>query len=308
MPYRLNYESPIEKQVRQLVNDELKDAADQLRKTGTGGRGEAVHEARKSLKKTRALLRLVQPYLGPVYREENDWLRQIGRELSEYRDAGAILDSLKALRKNHADELAGPEIDAAEQAILRRKRNLEKSGHLDETLPKLATGIDQALARAKRLKVPADGFGAIATGLKVRFRRGRKAMFRARTHPAPENYHEWRKRVKDHWYHARLLEDVWTELMKAYAEELKALQEWLGEDHNLTVIRDVLLGELNFREDDATMTKLLPVIRHEQEALRERSFALGSRVYAEKAGRVVARFETLWNAGREAPVELANHH
>lgn len=304
MSYRLNYESPIEKQVRQLIDDELKDAADQLRKTEANGRGEAVHEARKSLKKTRALLRLVQQYLGPVYRQENDWLRQIGRELSEYRDAGAILDSLKELRKNHSDELGGPEVDAAEHAILRRKRNLEKSGKLDETLPKLAAGIDQALARAKKLAIPADGFRAIASGLKVRFRRGRKAMFRARTHPAPENYHEWRKRVKDHWYHARLLEGVWSEMMKVYAGELKALQEWLGEDHNLTIIRDVLLRELNFTEDDATMSKLLPAIRQEQEALRERSFALGSRVYAEKAGRVISRFETLWNTGREAPVEL----
>ncbi|HEX4232166.1 MAG TPA: CHAD domain-containing protein [Bryobacteraceae bacterium] len=299
MAYRLHYEAPIEKQVQQLTGEELDYAAGQLRKTGKSDGNEAIHEARKSLKKTRALLRLVQPYLGPIYRQENDCLRQIGRELSEFRDAGAILETLRDLRKKHADQLKGPEIDAADRAILKRKQDLEDAGVLEKTLPRLADGIEKAAGRAKRLAVAADGFGAIATGLRNRFRRGRKAMLRARLHPAAENYHEWRKRVKDHWYHARLLEISWMEMMKAYADQLDMLQEWLGDDHNLTVVRDVLVRELNFREEDATMSKLLPVILEEQEKLREQSFALGRRIYAEKAGRVVQRLESLWNAGRE---------
>lgn len=299
MAYRLHYEAPIEAQIRQLSAEELDYAAGQLRKPEPRDRSEAIHEARKSLKKTRALLRLVQPYLGPVYRQENDCLRQIGRELSEFRDAGAILDTLKDLRKKYADQLGGPEIDTAVRAILKRKQNLEDAGRLEETLPRLADTIEKVSHRAKKLGVAADGFGAIATGLRDRFRRGRKAMFRARVHPAPENYHEWRKRVKDHWYHARLLEISWTEMMKPYADQLNILQEWLGDDHNLTVVRDVLLGELNFREEDATMSKLLPVILQEQERLREQSFALGRRIYAEKARPVTRWLESLWNAGRE---------
>lgn len=301
MPYNLNFEAPIEKQIRQLTGDELDEAASQLRKSDAAGQGESIHEARKSLKKARALLRLVQPHLGLVYRQENECLRQIARELSEFRDASAILDTFRDLRKKYAEELAGPEIDAADRAIRKRKQDLEQSGLLEEALPRLADGIEKAAGRAKKLNVPADGFEAIGAGLKNRFRRGRKAMFRARVHPAPENYHEWRKRVKDHWYHARLLESSWTEMMKVYADELKALQEWLGDDHNLTVVWDVLLRELNFREDDATMKKLLPVIVEEQEKLREQSFGLGRRIYAQKAGAVVRRLESLWNAGREVP-------
>jgi CHAD domain-containing protein len=300
MAYRLHYEAPIEKQVQQLTGDELDYAAGQLRKANKSERDEAIHEARKSLKKTRALLRLVQPYLGPVYRQENDYLRRVGRELSQFRDAGAILDSLRDLRKKYKDELAGSEIDAADRAILKRKEDLESSGLLEESLPRLVKEIEVAANRAKHLSIATDGFGAIAAGLRNRFRRGRKAMFRARVHPAPENYHEWRKRVKDHWYHARLLEISWTELMSVYADQLKILQEWLGDDHNLTVLRDVLVRELNFREEDATMSKLLPVIVEEQEKLRQQSFALGRRIYAEKAGPVLRRMESLWNAGRKA--------
>jgi CHAD domain-containing protein len=303
MPYRLNYEASIETQVRDLTGEELEDAANQLRTAHSEVTG-AIHESRKSLKKARALLRLVQPHLGPFYRQENDSLRQIARELSEIRDAGAIVDTLRELRKRYPDQLSGPELDAAEQAILARKQDTENAQRLKETLPNLVEELDEVAARVKDLNVTADGFTAISTGLKNRFRRGRKAMLRARAHPLPENYHEWRKRVKDHWYHARLLEASWTEMMRAYADQLKVLQEWLGDDHNLTVIRDVLLKELDFQEDDPTMTKLLPVIAQEQQKLRERSLALGSRIYAEKARTFVRRLQSLWKAAREAPLEL----
>ena len=166
MPYRLTYEEPIETQVRALIGKELEYAANQLRKKGPDV-SDAVHEARKSLKKARALLRLVQPYLGPLYRQENDSLRQIARELSHIRDAGAILDSLKDLRKRYSDRLSGPEIDPAERAFLERKKQLEGGGGSDQTLPKLAEQIEEAADRAKNLNVAADGFAAISTGLEI---------------------------------------------------------------------------------------------------------------------------------------------
>ena len=63
-------------------------------------------------------------------------------------------------------------------------------------------------------------------------------MARARKHPLPENYHEWRKRVKDHWYHVRLLEGFGTLGCGSYEKSLKELETLLGEDHNLVVLRE----------------------------------------------------------------------
>ncbi|MGC2656534.1 MAG: CHAD domain-containing protein [Bryobacteraceae bacterium] len=303
MAYRLECAAPIEQQIRNLTVEELTYAASQLRKPPKGDWNEGIHEARKSLKKARAVLRLVQSYLGPLYRQENDSLRLIARELSEFRDAGAIVESLQSLQKKYADKLAGPEIEAAHHAILQRKERLESSGRFEEDLPRLAGGIEEAAERGRKLEIPADGFRALSAGLKDRFRRGRRAMYRAQSRPVPENYHEWRKRVKDHWYHARLLECSWTEMMRAYADQLKVLQEWLGDDHNLTVMRDVLLSELNFDPGDATMRQLLPSMIEEQEKLRARSFSLGRRIYADKPRILTGRFESLWNAAHDAPLE-----
>ncbi len=65
----------------------------------------------------------------------------------------------------------------------------------------------------------------------------------AQDDPRPENYHDWRKRVKDHWYHVRLLESLWTEVLEAREASLKNLETWLGDDHNLVVLCDKLTNE-----------------------------------------------------------------
>ena len=46
---------------------------------------------------------------------------------------------------------------------------------------------------------------AIESGLLRSYRDGRKAFAQARREPSIEALHTWRKRVKDLWYHERLL-------------------------------------------------------------------------------------------------------
>ena len=63
MPYRLKPHKPIQGQVRRIAVKQFDLAAAAL-----GGRGGpasgAIHEARKHIKKVRALLRLVRPAIG----------------------------------------------------------------------------------------------------------------------------------------------------------------------------------------------------------------------------------------------------
>jgi hypothetical protein len=47
-------------------------------------------------------------------------------------------------------------------------------------------------------------------------------------------FHTWRRRVKDHWYHMRLLEHL-NATAHARARRLTRLEAWLGDDHNLVL-------------------------------------------------------------------------
>ena len=51
--------------------------------------------------------------------------------------------------------------------------------------------------------------------------------------------HEWRKRVKDLWYHVTLLEDAWKPVMSALADEAHELSDRLGDEHDVSVLRRV---------------------------------------------------------------------
>ena len=44
----------------------------------------------------------------------------------------------------------------------------------------------------------------------------------------PEIFHDWRKRVKDHWYHSRLLQGFWPAGIRPHRKAVKELSELLG--------------------------------------------------------------------------------
>ncbi len=110
-------------------------------------------------------------------------------------------------------------------------------------------------------------------------------MSAARKEQTAESFHEWRKRVKDHWYHVRLLESAWTDLLRAREGSLKNLETWLGDDHNLVV----LCAKLNESPDSfgeaADIQLFLALSTQYQKELRENALSLGERLYEEKPGQ-----------------------
>ncbi len=258
MAYRLTPGAPLEGEVRRIAREELASAAEGLRREKGAARDEAIHEARKSVKKVRALLRLVG---GGIARRENARLRAVARKLSELRDAAAMLEVLGSL--DGGDALAG-----VRRMLLERKRASDR-----KALPAVrssAAALGRIAARTERWRLGGLSDKDIARGLKRTLRRGRRAMTRAARCAGDAEYHEWRKRVKDHWYHVRLLgADADRE------KQLDELSEWLGDDHNLAVLRGLLAG-------DSDAAAAVHLIARRQAELRERALALGEQLYAAK--------------------------
>jgi CHAD domain-containing protein len=280
---------PVPEGIERIVREEIAAAVRQLGGQGDPSRDEAIHEARKNVKKIRGVLRLMQPELGDTYRLENIHFRDIGRQLSQFRDAGAIVETFDALRAKYGGGVVdGRALASIRRGLMARKRQAEKQANIGEVLASLATVLCQSAERVSAWPLSQDGFAAIAPGLEATFRRGQKAMARARKHPRPENYHEWRKRVKEHWYHIRLLESVWTPGLRAYEKSLKELETSLGEDHNLVVLRERVWG-------DPEAGALLGLIRKYHQELRAKAFTLGERIYGEKPGHFAQRIQRLWD-------------
>ena len=126
-------------------------------------------------------------------------------------------------------------------------------------------------------------------------------MATAEGDPRPENYHDWRKRVKDHWHQVRVLESLWREVLQAREASLKNLETWLGDDHNLVILCDRLTNEPEKYGEAYDVQPLLALAGEHQKELRGNSMSLGERVYEEKPRRFTRNMSKLWDAWQQQP-------
>lgn len=297
MAYRFERGESVPESIKRLAREQLEGAVESLGQHGK--RDEGIHDARKRVKKTRALMRLVEGELGDLHSAENARLRDAGRGLSEFRDAAAVIQTFDTLREKYHDRFQKHPLDSIRQGLLLRKQRAERKAKIAESLKEISAVLSAAARRVTRWPLTDDGFAAIQPGFRQTFRRGRKAMTTALRHPAPETFHDWRKRVKDHWYHVRLLEDVWTDVMGGYEKSLKQLEDWLGSDHNLVVLRDKVTAEPEFYGSPEDIEAFLDVLARYEKEMRGQALEMGARVYAESPGQIARRMQRLWDAWQD---------
>jgi CHAD domain-containing protein len=300
MAYRLKVKESVPEGIRRIVVEEVEAAEKEL-----GGHGStretAIHESRKSIKKIRGALRLMRPELGDVYRNENARFRNIGRRLSEVRDAAAVIEVFDSIVEKFTDNLRQNSLGSVRRALQKMKRETEERVNLDKLTQQTVSALSAAKKRLKKWPLQADGFQAIAPGLELTYRKGRKALARVKRDPVPENRHYFRRRVKDHWYQVRLLENVWTDVMLAHEASLKNIETWLGDDHNLVVLCERMHKEPEKFGDDKAIQLFISLAERRQKELRENAISLGERVYAQKPRQFLQYMSKLWDDWQNEP-------
>jgi len=294
--YRFLHGESLGEGARRIAGGRAEKAIERLRAIESGEQeaSEAIHGARKDLKKLRTLLRLLGDGLPKSIRaEELQRYRQAGNLLSPLRDAEVKLRTLE--RMAALDAGLSAEAVGSWRRILARDR-----AATGDTAPDRAAEAEAiALVEAGRAGIESwdvrDSWQAIAPGLDRTYRRGRRCMREARGGAGGEAWHEWRKRTKDLWYAHLLLAGAWPGPLEATAEEAHRLSEVLGDHHDLDLLRADLqqrrLGEEETRVSEAG-------IRTQQEQLEAEALALGRRLYAEKPRNFSRRLRRYWRAWR----------
>jgi CYTH domain-containing protein/CHAD domain-containing protein len=296
--YRLLPDEDAAAGVRRVILGRLDKAAERLREAGDEGDAlaEAIHGARKDLKKARAALRLVRDELDKkTFKRENRALRDAARLLSASRDAEVKLATLDSLGEGEGD--VPPGATALWREALLADRDWIVGGADDGTADAVAA-IEAVAARAAEWKLRAEGWNLLAPGIDTAYREGREAFAALGDAPSFEAVHELRKRGKDLWYQVRLLRATWPTVLDASADEIHAFTDLLGDHHDLAVLADDLAGHT---EVDATHRETLRVLIEARQArLLADALATGERVYAEKPKAFLRRLRAYWRAWRPA--------
>jgi len=297
--FQLKAEEGVGSGIRRVVTERIEAARAELARPAAQ-RHQGVHEARKRFKEIRAVLRLIREPLGKRYAEDNAWFRDAGRRLAAARDAQALLETWDKLDQAYPRRLrsrAMMNCRARLEARLARvtAAELEDSATIEQVR-------DDLLGAAERLaawRLPdGGGFPLLAPGWKRVYRQGRRRLAQAYRQVSDEAFHEWRKRIKDHWYHTKLLQPVWEDEMQTRRNGLKALSDLVGDDHDLAVLRATLAGEPELFGAAATRRSLDSMAAERQRALRAQARGLGLRLYAERPAPHVKRLQAYWKAWR----------
>jgi CHAD domain-containing protein len=288
MAYCFQPEEAIESAVRRLAAERARNMVswlDSLEKP------EALCEIRKEIKKYRAVLRLFQGHLGKrVFGGEMRLLRHAARGLAEARDAWARVQVFEVLAEKA--RLTGKRTDPLLQKLRERAQKRAVDLQQLKTVRGLRTTFSTLKQHAAHYRIDEENWDAIRPGLRRSYSCGRKAYEAAMEAPSASNLHAWRRRVKDLWYHCRLLTPARSAYLGPVCSTLKQLSRILGEDHDL-VLLDQKLRKLPRRKERRPWKTL---VKQRRKVLCQTAFSLGDRLFSEKPSAFIRRMEGFWMA------------
>lgn len=296
MGYELRPDRRLQREVRRVAGERLDGAIEQLEQV----MGDApvdleatVHDVRKRCKASRGLARLVKPALGDGFRTFDRMVRDGANELSEIRDAHAVvgtLDTLLAVR---------PDDEVLQEMRSRRTADSVGAGHGigtngDVRLATARAKLITARTMSQRWKLP-QGSDTLESGIAATYREGRSALRRVRSNPTDHRLHEWRKAAKYLWYQMQLVHDAAPSVLGPLIDELDRLADTLGDDHDLAVLVDLLQAGSGSTYRPSEVGHVCELARQRQAVLREFAVRSGSTIYAEPERAFARRIARYWH-------------
>jgi CHAD domain-containing protein len=293
MGFRLKLREPLPDGLKRVFHEQIQ-AALELCRHPAKQRGVTVHEVRKHLKKLRAAMRLAIGEVGKNrHTQEDRCVRKIGRLVSDLRDAQVRLQTLIQLRDDTAKGSDESPFARTEELLSLERESFSAAfaGWQMQAIPQLER-VEERL-----LKWPVEGltWKQICGAVGKIYKRGQRGLAKTIKDMVPENFHAWRKRVKDLWYQLRILQPLNRVVLEEMAHDAEVLGELLGLEHDL----DFLLARLEKESGDEALhdelARLQKLIRKRGKQLRTNALELGRRFYAEPSKAFAKRISIFVN-------------
>ena len=298
-PYRFERPDRLAFEVRRVAAERLDSAIDQLGPGLSNDPAVAVHTARKDIKKTRSLLRLVRASIGEDrFTAENDRLRAAAHNLATARESDALIESLEALTESKGETLSAEALAAARLWGERMSAAGGAGADVIFACSRASALLTEARDDARTWALGYGSFDLIEPGIRRTYRQGRRFLEQAEHDSSDETLHEWRKRVKDMWYSLRLMGAVWEPVIRPLADQAHDLSDLLGDHHDLGELRQAMESEESGLSVPSRR-ELLRAADERQRELHRNAVALGRRLYAEQPRRYSERLGRLWAAWQE---------
>jgi len=255
----------------------------------------SIHEIRKSIKRIRAVLRLMREEIGySSYYRENVFYRDINRSTSDLRSYNVLIHTLETLQAGLSDTLEPEKINPLiEEIKTQRDGMLEQILSSDRVLKDLSSRFKEGRLRIPNLPIHKNNFDALAGGIERMYRQGIKYLEASQKEPDVHNLHDMRKRMKYLWYQIEILKPIYPGLLKAFASALESISEKLGTYHDLEVLSEYLSENKTGLEDWLNDT-LKEACEFKKSAMLPKIFKQAEAIYTEEPDALIHRLEGYW--------------
>jgi CHAD domain-containing protein len=271
--------------------------------------GEAVHTARKSMKRIRSLLRLVRDEIGDkVYRFENAWIRDTARLVSDVRASAVLVKGAEEIRDLYGPLLVEGTFDEVVERLRARRDHMEERAMEDPAIvPRVVSNLERARGRYESWPTDPDARTVYGIGLRHRYRavgpgvrathtRGRQEMVAAYREASPASFHRWRKSVKYLQHQLEILTPLWPEVMIGMAITLNRIADLLGQDHDLAELLQLLADRPDICPNPVERSMMSALVAQRRSDLQTASRILGRRIYTESPASLDVRLGAYWES------------
>ncbi|MEX5729895.1 CHAD domain-containing protein [Rhodovulum iodosum] len=256
---------------------------------------EKVHQVRKRAKRLRALIRLVR-HAFPGYAAENAAIRDAARGLSALRDSEARVETFdKLMEATHSGGFA-----TIRTYLAAARDHAAENAHSDDDLARFRAELVALRKRVKHWRLTEKGFKALKPGIEKTFGAARRDLRLVHDRASDEDIHDWRKRVKAHWYHTKLLRRLRPKVLKDRAAKARDLGELLGAHHDLAVLRAHIAGAADLPIDADARARFDRLAAARQAELEDEARDLGTRLFSRPAKAIAHRWKGWWRDWRKA--------
>lgn len=235
MSFGIKVGRPLAQEVRRLVDQELTSAVSCLTEKSREDGSHTVHQARKHVKKARAVLQLARTALGSRYDDADDALRTANRALGPLADACRMTQLMAGITPGNAG-VTNAMFQAIRLRLLARASAVEARAARDGIRSRAVRLLDSTRRQLDDGPFPPIGPEAIAAGIRTSRAITRRCRHEAARQPRIELLHRWRRRVKREWHLLRLIAAMTGDRLGDEQHQLEALDAVLGNLHDLNVL------------------------------------------------------------------------
>ena len=255
--------------LRAAMTQELSAALEEL---DAEGGPKALHRCRVRLKRARALARVgkvVAPGLASVF---NESARSVMRTLAQVHDLSALADTARLIAETAEDKNAEALVSCADALDAAR----EALPALD--IQSVRVGIKDLMALAQVWPEPSAR--QIRAGARRIAKRARRSRRRTRGTDELAMRHKWRKREKDRFFAAVLMDEAWPGRRRRKQGE--TLGHLLGLERDALLLIERLGAEPRLAGNASSATRARSALRKYCSRLRKRADKLGDRLHADR--------------------------